>query len=97
MTQSLGVNEYGRTYMERLDRREGSIRTPDRKLARRLKRWAREGVRHHADYRNVRTGRFVCEELRFPRALWDRVAEAAGLVVRVRKAPRKGLATDRAA
>jgi hypothetical protein len=78
--KTLGTNQYDQTYMEQIDRREGSIRTPDARLIRQLLGWKSKAIHWYADFTVASTGQFVCQEYRFPLRMWDRIAKAAGLL-----------------
>ena len=87
--RTLGINQYGETWMLQIDRREGSIRTPDAKLIRQLLGWKSKAIYWYADFTVASTGQFVCQEYRFPMRMWDRIAKAAGLLPRPPVSERK--------
>jgi hypothetical protein len=93
---TLGVNQYDQTYMTRVDRGTGSIRTPNTALIRKMLRWKAQKVEFHARFSIAATGQWLCEEYRFPIRMWKRIAREAGLLPKPPMSEKKRLALDKA-
>jgi hypothetical protein len=93
---TLGTNQYDQTYMTRVDRSTGSIRTPNTALIRKMLRWKSSKVELYARFAVAATGQWVCEEHVFPIRMWRRIALEAGLTPKPPMSKRKRLALERA-
>jgi len=93
---TLGTNSYDQTYMERVGRNAGSIRTPDTALIRKMLRWKSNRIQFHATFSFAATGQWACEEYRFPIRMWGRLAREAGFIPKAPMTERKRLALEKA-